>query len=64
MTDIRSELVKTGKRRAGLRARLVASELELRALIVRGRAEGLSVSEMCRLAGMSRETAHRALRGV
>lgn len=62
MPDIRAELVAAAKRRASLRARLTVADRELHALIVRGRAEGLSVSEMCRLASVSRETAHRAIR--
>lgn len=62
MPDIRAELVAAAKRRASLRARLTVADRELHALIVRGRAEGLSVSEMCRIAGLSRERAHKALR--
>lgn len=62
MPDIRAELVAAGKRRASLQARLTAAESELHGLLVRGRAEGLSVSEMCRLARVSRETAHKVLR--
>lgn len=58
----RDELVAVGKRRAGLRARLTAAENELHALLVRGHAEGIGVSEMCRLAQVSRETAHKVLR--
>lgn len=62
MPDTRSELVSVGKRRARHRAGLAAAEEEIRSLLVQGRAEGLSVSEMCRLSGVSRETAHKVLR--
>ncbi len=62
MPDIRAELVKTGKRRASLRARLDVEEQRLRELIVLGCAEGLSVVEVCRLGRVSRETAHKVLR--
>lgn len=34
----------------------------MRALLIRGRAAGLSVSAMARAAGISRETAHKILR--
>lgn len=34
----------------------------MRALLIRGRAAGLSVSAMSRAAGISRETAHKILR--
>jgi DNA-binding phage protein len=34
----------------------------MRALIIRGHAAGLTVSAMARAAGVSRETAHKALR--
>jgi hypothetical protein len=36
----------------------------MRALLVRGRAVGLSVSAMARAAGISRETAHKILRAA
>jgi hypothetical protein len=41
---------------------LEAEREVMRALLIRGRHAGLSVSAMCRAAGISRETAHKLLR--
>jgi hypothetical protein len=44
------------------RAELDAEREVMRALFIRGRHAGLTVSAMCRTAGISRETAHKLLR--
>jgi len=41
---------------------LEAEREVMRALFIRGRHAGLTVSAMCRAAGISRETAHKLLR--
>lgn len=42
---------------------LIGEREALKALLIRGRAAGLSVTEMARSAGVSRSTAHKSLRG-
>jgi hypothetical protein len=50
------------ERREALEAELAACRAELAELLVRGRRVRLSVSRMCRLAGVGRDKAHQLLR--
>jgi hypothetical protein len=50
------------KRRDAAESELAAARDELRVLLVRGSRLELEVSAMARAAGISRETAHKALR--
>jgi DNA-directed RNA polymerase specialized sigma24 family protein len=60
--NIERTLAKNRRRREAARIELEAAREALRALLVRGRAIGLSVSAMARIAGISRDTAHKLLR--
>lgn len=60
--EILRALAKNRTVREETQAELDAEREVMRALIVRGRAAGLSVSAMAREAGISRETAHKLLR--
>ena len=68
-TDRESERAKVSarlrenrQRRALLAEKTVEIRAELRDLLVRGSKAALDVAEMARLAGISRDTAHRYLR--
>jgi Fic family protein len=50
------------ERRALAQQKIQEIRVELRDLLVRGSKVGLNVAEMARLAGVSRDTAHRFLR--
>jgi transcriptional regulator of acetoin/glycerol metabolism len=55
-------LTQNRRKREEAAARLDAARGELAALFNRGLDAGISIVEMARLAGISRETAHRMLR--
>jgi hypothetical protein len=57
-------LGKNRKRRERAEAELDDARAELRSLLARGALVALDVAEMSRAAGISRETAHRALRAA
>ncbi len=56
-------LERNRKRREAASAELDAARQELRDLLVEGRRMGFSVTRMCHFAGISRQTAHKVLRG-
>lgn len=69
MIDWRGQLMRTrdtlrqfARDRADAEASLAAVRQQLPAALHQGQAEGLTVTEMARLAGISRETAHLLLR--
>jgi transcriptional regulator of acetoin/glycerol metabolism len=66
MPDTREAVSKALERNCERRGRLAAetraARAELRELLARGSALALDVTEMARLAGISRETAHKRLR--
>jgi hypothetical protein len=55
-------LDKNRRRREAAEKELDAVRAELRRLLTRGQAAGLDVTAMAEAAGVSRETAHKALR--
>jgi DNA-binding phage protein len=60
--EIERALAHNRRRREAAALELNGAREVLRALLVRGRAAGLSVAAMARAAGISRETAHKLLR--
>jgi DNA-binding MurR/RpiR family transcriptional regulator len=61
-TEIERALAENRRVREETKLELDAEREVLRALLVRGRAAGLSVTGMARAAGISRSTAHRLIR--
>jgi Fic family protein len=59
---VSARLRENRQRRALLAEKTVEIRTELRDLLVRGSKAALDVAEMARLAGISRDTAHRYLR--
>lgn len=59
---IERALAENKSRRDAADLEQTATREALRALLVRGRAAGLTVAAMARTAGVSRETAHKLLR--
>jgi Fic family protein len=59
---ISARLRENSQRRALLAEKTAEIRTELRDLLVRGSKSALDVAEMARLAGISRDTAHRYLR--
>jgi hypothetical protein len=58
-----AEFVANRTRREAASKEVDAARAELAGLLVRGQRDGLDVAGMSRLAGISRETAHKLLRG-
>jgi FtsZ-binding cell division protein ZapB len=56
-------LLDNRERREEVRREADDARQELKGLLVRGKADGLDVARMARAAGVSRETAHKLLRG-
>lgn len=61
---LEAALIANRRRREAAEVELAEARQELSELLDRGVAAGLSVSRMARLAGVSRETAHKWLRDV
>ncbi len=61
---VSSRLRENRQRRALIEAKSREIRAELRDLLMRGSSVALNVAEMARLAGISRDTAHRYLREV
>jgi hypothetical protein len=60
--EIIRAIVENRRVREETQSELDAEREVMRALLIRGRHAGLTVSAMCRAAGISRETAHKLLR--
>jgi transcriptional regulator of acetoin/glycerol metabolism len=59
---VKRELERNRRTREAATARLDAAKADLVVLFKRGLDAGVSITEMARFAGVSRETAHRMLR--